>query len=269
MIKHNSRRFKRQNFLSCLPRARDYKYWFVKNEYDNEVKVVKITADEWFNAVNLMQNSRQAKLPNWLQRLKDKKILLLLINELSMVLDEYTIGQVQTTHFSCWGRKEVYIKDHFTFRNDDGFELYTDWWDLLGNSYNRICLSHETQDNSLFFLFRYKNTRIQVERILLAMKVLTEVVEVSSISEILDKFSHEQIMLELISDSVQYENDLLIYAEYDVLYNGNKYFLGLDFEEKYYRLSERSYSASYLSFDINCVSKYSLKEMYKLILHKL
>lgn len=53
MIKYNSRRFKRKNFLSRLPHARDYEYQF-KDEDDDEVKIVKITADEWFHAVNLM-----------------------------------------------------------------------------------------------------------------------------------------------------------------------------------------------------------------------
>ena len=98
--------------------------------------------------------------------------------------------------------------------------------------------------------------------------MITNVVDVSSIKDILDKFSHEQIIIELISDSTQYENNQLIYAEYDVLYDKHKYFLRLDFKEKYYLLGEDSSFYDYLSFDINCVSKYSLKEMYKLILDK-
>lgn len=265
MIKHNSRRFKRQHFLSCLPRARDYKYWFVKNEYDNEVKVFKITADEWFNAVSLMQNDRQAKLPNWLQRLKGKAILPF-INEFNMVLVEYKITEIETTHFS-WGRKDVRIEDHWIFRNDDGLELYTNLQNLCGET--SFYLSHETAPhNSVFFNIRHKNIRKQVARTLLALNMLTEVVEVSSINEILDKFSHEQITLELLSDTAQYENDQLISVDYGVLYDGNKYCLSLDFKEKYYRLNENPACDDCLIFDINCVSKYSLKEMYKLILDK-
>lgn len=98
--------------------------------------------------------------------------------------------------------------------------------------------------------------------------MIANVVEISSVESILDKFSHEQITLELIVDSTQYENDQLIYAEYNVLYDEYKYLLVIDFKEKYYLLGENSMFYDYLSFDLNCVSKYSIKEMYKLILDK-
>lgn len=265
MIKHNSRRFKRQHFLSSLSSARNYKYWFFKDEFDSEVKIVKITADEWFNAVNLMQNARQVELPNWLQRLKGRGILPV-INELSMFLVEYKITQIQTTHFS-WGRKDIYIEDHWIFKNAAGLELYTNFWYLASETSFR--LGYETsQHTSVFFNIHQKKIKKQLERTLLALNMLTDVVEVSSINDVLDKFRHEQIMIELISDSAQYENDQLIYAEYDVLYDKHKYFLSLDFKEKYYLLGEDSCFYDYLSFGINYVSKYSLKEMYKLILDK-
>lgn len=265
MIKHNFRKFKRQHFLSHVPRAQNYKYWSSKDEFDDEVKIVKIMPDEWVNAVNLMQNDHQAKLPIWLQRLKGKTVLPF-INELDMVLVEYKTTMIQTTYFP-WGRKDIHIEDHWTFRNADGFELCTDWWYLASETSFR--LSHEsTQHTSVFLNIINKKIKKQVERTLLAIKMITNVVDVSSIKDILDKFSHEQIRIELISDSTQYENNQLIYAEYDVLYDKHKYFLRLDFKEKYYLLGEDSSFYDYLSFDINCVSKYSLKEMYKLILDK-
>lgn len=40
MIKHNFRKFKRQHFLSHVPRAQNYKYWFSKDEFDDKVKIV-------------------------------------------------------------------------------------------------------------------------------------------------------------------------------------------------------------------------------------
>ena len=263
MIKHNLRKFKRQHFLSHVPRAQNYKYWFSKDEFDNEVKIVKIIPDEWVNAVNLMQNNRQAKLPIWLQRLKGNTILSLL-NEFGMILVEYKTTLIQTRYFP-WGKKDVHIEDQWTFRNADGFELWTSWWYLASETSFR--LSHESsQQNSAFLNIINKKIKTQVERTLQAIEMITNVVEVSSIKDVLDKFSHEQIMIELISDSAQYENNQLIYAEYDVLYDKHKYFLRLDFKEKYYLLGDESCFDDYLSFDINCVSKYSLKEMYKLIL---
>lgn len=265
MIKHNFRKFKRQNFLSNLSCARDYRYWFSKDEFDAEKKIVKIMPDEWVNAVNLMHNDHLAKLPIWLQRLKNDMILPF-INELNMVLVEYKTTLIQTTYFP-WGKKDVHIEDHWRFKNPEGLELYTSWWYLLGET--SFILTHQSMpNNSVFFNIKNKQRKKQLTRTALAIEMISDIVNVLSFEDVLDKFSHEQITVKPIVNSVRYENNQLIYAEYDVLYDKHKYFLRLDFKEKYYLLGEDSSFYDYLSFDINCVSKYSLKEMYKLILDK-
>lgn len=266
MIKRNNQKFKRQYFLANRSQSRDYRYWFARNEFDEEVKTIKIKPDEWECALNLMHDDRYAKLPIWLQRLKERDILPFL-NELGMTLIEYQTNLIQTTYFS-WGKKDVHIEDQWIFRNAPGVELFTNWWYLSGETSFRLNSATAASHNSAFFNIEHKRRKKQLARTLLAIAMITNVVEISSVESILDKFSHEQITLELIVDSTQYENDQLIYAEYNVLYDEYKYLLVLDFKEKYYLLGENSMFYDYLSFDLNCVSKYSIKEMYKLILDK-
>ncbi len=266
MIKRNNQKFKRQYFLANRSRSRDYRYWFVRNEFDEEVKTIKIKPDEWACALNLMHDDRYAKLPIWLQRLKERDILPFL-NELGMTLTEYQTNLIQTTYFS-WGKKDVHIEDQWIFRNALGVELFTNWWYLSGETSFRLNSATAVSHNSAFFNIEHKQRKKQLARTLLAIAMITDVVEVSSVESILDKFSHEQIALELMVNSTQYENDQLIYAKYNVLYDGHKYLLVVNFKEKYYLLGENSMFYDYLSFNLNCVSKYSMKEMYKLILDK-
>lgn len=266
MIKRNNQKFKRQYFLANRPRSRDYKYWFARNEFDEEVKTIQIMPDEWECALNLMHNDQHAKLPIWLQRLKKRDILPFL-NELGMTLVEYQTNMIQTTYFS-WGKKDIHIEDQWIFRNALGFELFTNWWYLSGETSFRLNSATAVSHNSAFFNIKNKRRKKQLARTFLAIAMITDVVEISSVEFILDKFSHEQTTLELIADSTKHENDQLIYAEYNVLYDRHKYLLVLDFKERYYLLGEDSMFYDYLCFNLNCISKYSIKEMYKLILDK-
>ncbi|TXI92184.1 MAG: hypothetical protein E6Q33_07885 [Neisseriales bacterium] len=205
MLKSNLFRFKKKYFLTSRLCARDYKWYFYTETFDIKENKFLISPTEWCYVVN----NHYSDCPSWFQKLKNNVLIMTIIKSLNMVLIEYEIKLIQTTHFS-WGKNQVQVEDYWTFNNEYGIIMKTDYWSLMGETTFYLINSHIENimvriDVMKSHLKVNKSLTTQIARIILFSKIITNVVKISLFQEVLDRVKNEGLSINLIDEPIESE----------------------------------------------------------------
>lgn len=266
MLKSNLFRFKKNYFLASRLRTRDYKWYFCKSEFDEKEKKFLISPAEWRNAII---SNNYSDCPNWFQNLHKNVSIMAIIKSLGMVLLEYEIKLIQTTHFS-WGKKQVHIEDYWTFKNELGIIMKTNWWDLNGETTFYLINPHIENIMLCIDILKIhpkmnKSLTTQIARTLLCTKIITNVVKVSSSQDVFEKLKNEELSINLVDECNELESDELVQVKYLITLSKHKFSLKINFAKQYYYFQYSEYYNDYIQFDINYMSTYSFKQILYLL----